>query len=157
MNLPITLACQPWNKPMNFFLLPNIKFGQNLSENSRDIWHAKTSYDLENGVKITKIYCLSTVKLVQMIFGKSQFVQKIYNFQDPVVQSIISLTSSLRGQLVLNKLVKRSTRYVCYNFITKYTRIFFWKNERSFCNAKACHLFLTKKILVYLRYQLFKF
>ena len=41
----------------------------------------------------------------------------------PVVQSIVSLTSSLRGQLVKN---------------------FLLKNEKSFCNAKASHIFQQK-------------
>ena len=33
-----------------------------------------------------------------------------------------------------------------YNFITKYIDIFCWKNERSFCTAKASHFFSTKNI-----------
>ena len=49
----------------------------------------------------------------------------------------------------LNELVQRSTRYVFYDFITKYTDIFFVeKNVRSFCNAKASHIFI---------YEIFKF
>ena len=55
--------------------------------------------------------------------------------QGPVVQSIVSLTSLLSGQLVK----------VFYYFITKYTDIFFLKNERSFCHAKPFHIFLNKK------------
>ena len=47
----------------------------------------------------------------------------------PVVQSIISLMISLRGQLV---------KY----FTTLY---FVEKNEKSFCTAKASHIFSTKK------------
>ena len=54
----------------------------------------------------------------------------------PVVQSIVSLTMSLRDQLVK-----------CFtDFITKYTDIFWWKNERSFRTAKASHIFSTKNI-----------
>ena len=54
--------------------------------------------------------------------------------QGPVVQSIVSLTSSLRGQLSK-----------CFaSFITKYTDIFCGKNEKSFCTAKAFHIFSTK-------------
>ena len=33
-----------------------------------------------------------------------------------------------------------------YDFITKYTEIFCRKNERSFCTAKASHIFSTKYI-----------
>ena len=53
--------------------------------------------------------------------------------QGPVVQSIVSLANSLRGQLAK-----------C--FITKYTNIFFQKSERSFCDAKASHNFSTKNV-----------
>ena len=64
------------------------------------------------------------------------------NNQGPVVQSIVILTSSLRGQVVIKCL---------YDFIIKYTDIFFVEiNERSFCTAKASHIFSTK-ILEYLR------
>ena len=44
-------------------------------------------------------------------------VCKDFIVQGPVVQSIVSLTKA-------NELVKRSTRQVSYNFITKYTDIF---------------------------------
>ena len=40
--------------------------------------------------------------------------------QGLVVQSIVSLTSSLKGQLVK-----------CFDFITKYTDIFGWKKMRD--------------------------
>ena len=59
----------------------------------------------------------------------------------PVVQSIISLTSSLRGQLIK-----------FYDFITKYTDIFDEKNERNFCSAKASPI-ISPKILACLRYN----
>ena len=36
-----------------------------------------------------------------------------------------------------------------YDFITKYTDIFCCKNERSFCNAKASHIFSTKFIGIF--------
>ena len=51
----------------------------------------------------------------------------------PVVQNIVSLTSSLRGQLVK-----------C--FTTLLTNIFCWKNERSFCTS---HIFSTKNIGIF--------
>ena len=58
---------------------------------------------------------------------------------DPVVQSIVSLTSSLRGQLVK----------CLMEFLTKYTDIFVQKNERSFCTAKASHFFFNKNIGIF--------
>ena len=52
-----------------------------------------------------------------------------------VVQSIVSLTSSLRGQLVK-----------CFTILKPNTLKFFVeKNERSFCNAKASHICQQKK------------
>ena len=58
------------------------------------------------------------------------------SIQGPVVQSILSLTSSLRGQLVK-----------CFTTLLPKTMIFFVaKNERSFCSAKASHIFSTKNI-----------
>ena len=68
------------------------------------------------------------------------FVHANTRYLGPVVQSIISLTSSLRGQLV---------KY----FTTLYTEIFCRKNE-SFYNAKASHIFSTKNIGVF---EIFKF
>ena len=47
---------------------------------------------------------------------------------------------------IQTKEVKRSTRSVFYDFITKSTDIFCRKNERSFCSAKASHIFSTKNI-----------
>ena len=55
----------------------------------------------------------------------------------PVVQSIVSLTSSFRGQLVK-----------CFTTLIPTILIFFVeKNVRSFCTAKASHVF-SIKILV---------
>ena len=57
----------------------------------------------------------------------------------PVVQSIVSLTSSLRDQLVK-----------CFTTLLPNTLKFFAeKNERSFCNAKASHIFSTKNIGIF--------
>ena len=39
---------------------------------------------------------------------------------------------------------------IYYHFISKYTDIFVEKNKRSFCTAKASHIFSTKNICVYL-------
>ena len=36
-----------------------------------------------------------------------------------------------------------------YDFITTYTDIFCRKNERSFCSAKASHIFSTKNIGIF--------
>ena len=51
----------------------------------------------------------------------------------PVVQSIISLTSSLRGQLVK-----------CFTILQPNSLKFLSKNGRSFCSSKASHIFSAK-------------
>ena len=57
----------------------------------------------------------------------------------PVVQSIVSLTTSLRRQLVKYMLTKLSN-----------TLLFFcWKNVRIFCSAKDSHIFSTKNNSVF--------
>ena len=61
--------------------------------------------------------------------------------QGPVVQSIISLTSLLRGQLVK-----------CYTTLLLNTQIFFFEKLR-----KPSHIFSTKKISAYIRYLRLKF
>ena len=54
----------------------------------------------------------------------------------PVVQSIVTLTSSLRGQL-----------FKCFTTLYPNTLILFVeKDERSFCSAKASLIFSTKNI-----------
>ena len=57
---------------------------------------------------------------------------KLNKYLGPIVQSSVSLTSPLRGQLVK---------------CTKYTEIFCCKNERSF--AKASHIFSTNNISIF--------
>ena len=56
----------------------------------------------------------------------------------PVVQSIVSLMSSLRGQLVK-----------CFTALKPNTLIFFVEKMRSFCTAKAFHIFSTKNIGIF--------
>ena len=51
----------------------------------------------------------------------------------PVVQSIVSLTSSLRGQLVKS-----------FTTLSRNTLKFFIEKMRSFCSAKASHIFQQK-------------
>ena len=63
--------------------------------------------------------------------GSAKFLED----QGPVVQNLVSLTSSLRGQLVR-----------CFKTLLLKTLIFFVeKNERGFCNAKASHVFFQQK------------
>ena len=65
------------------------------------------------------------------IFPKETFFCDILG---PVVQSIVSLMSSLTGQLVK-----------CFTTLLPNTLIFFVeKNKRSFCPAKAYHIFSAK-------------
>ena len=57
----------------------------------------------------------------------------------PVIQSIVSLTSLLRSQLVK-----------CFTTLLPNTLIFFVeKNKRSFCTAKASHIFSIKNIDIF--------
>ena len=58
-----------------------------------------------------------------------------YTVLGPVVQSIVSLTSLLRGQLVK-----------CFTTLLLNTLIFFVEKMRSFCTAKASRIFSTKNI-----------
>ena len=54
----------------------------------------------------------------------------------PVVQSSVNLKSLLRGQLIK-----------CFTTLYQNTLIFFAeKKQRSFCTAKASHIFSTKNI-----------
>ena len=64
----------------------------------------------------------------------------------PVVQSIVSLTSSLRVISLT----------VLADFICNILIVFAEKNVSSFCTAKATHIF-QQKISAYLRITRFKF
>ena len=55
--------------------------------------------------------------------------------QGPIVQSVISLTSSLRVISLT----------VLADLIHNILKIFCWKNVSSFCTAKATHIFFSKK------------
>ena len=59
----------------------------------------------------------------------------------PVVQSIVSLTSSLRGQLVK-----------CFTTLLPNTLIFFAENKREAFAIQKLLTFFQQKILAYLRY-----
>ena len=61
--------------------------------------------------------------------------------QGPVVQSIVSLTSSLRGQLVK-----------CFMTLLPNTLIFFVEKMREAFALQKLLTFFQQKILVYLRY-----
>ena len=68
------------------------------------------------------------------VFGLTEDVMKLSSGIN--VQSIVSL---------LNELVKRSTRYMFYELITKYTDIFVEKMREAFA-MQASHSFSTKNI-----------
>ena len=78
----------------------------------------------------------------------NKFCDFLFNSLGPVVQSIVTLTSSLSGQLVK-----------CFTTLSLNILIFFVeKNERSFCIALQKLLtFFQQKILAYLRYIHLKF
>ena len=62
------------------------------------------------------------------------------------IHACIKIWGQLFKASSANELVKRSTCYVLYDFIIKYTDIFCWKNERSFCTVKASHIFSKKNL-----------
>ena len=64
--------------------------------------------------------------------------------QGPVVQSVVSLTSSLRVISLT----------VLANFIKQYSDIFCWKNVSSFCTAKATHIFSAKNFSIFAHHSM---
>ena len=77
---------------------------------------------------------------------KNVYGKQLGNYQGPVVQSMVSLTSSLRGQLVR-----------C--FMTSYPNIliFFAEKMREAFALQKLFTFFQPKILAYLRYESLKF
>ena len=67
--------------------------------------------------------------------------QPLFIFQGPVVQSIVSLTSSLRGQLVK-----------CFTTLQPNTLKFFVEKMREAFATQKLLTFFQRKILAYLRY-----
>ena len=84
-------------------------------------------------------------KLMKVGYNVCVTENDIFESLGPVVQSIVSSTSSLRGQLVM-----------CFRTLSPNTPKFLLKNERSFGTAKASQIFTTK-ILANLRYLHLKF
>ena len=68
----------------------------------------------------------------------------------------LSVNVSDLGPVILNELVKRSTREVFYDFITKYTEIFVEENERSAFALQKLLTFFQQKLLAYLGNYLLK-
>ena len=60
------------------------------------------------------------------------------------VKKIFSSEPSCSKYRELNELVKRSTRYVFYDLITKYIQYFCWKMEEVFALLSFSHFFKTK-------------
>ena len=56
----------------------------------------------------------------------------------------LSANVSDLGPVILNELVKRSTREVFYDFITKYTEILLKKNEEKLLHCKSFSHFFNK-------------
>ena len=94
-----------------------------------------------------KYLCLS-IYILNYVFGQYEYPKHVFSAYcsvrwlssnkdlGPVVQSIVSLTSSLRRQLVKYMLTTLSNPLLFF---------FCWKNVRIFCNAKDSHIFPTKK------------
>ena len=89
-------------------------------------------------------------------FGIDRFVQMMtlhgvtfvlrLAVQGPVVQSIVSLTSSLRGQLIM-----------CFMTFYPNTLIFFVEKLREAFALQKLLTFFQQKILAYIRYYRMKF
>ena len=68
-------------------------------------------------------------------------IKGLYDKQGPVVQSIVSLTSLLRGQLVK-----------CFKNLYAHTLIFFVEKTREAFAVQKPLSFFQQKILAYLKY-----
>ena len=79
----------------------------------------------------TTVLILQNLALAKL---RKNNIARIVHSLGPVAQGIVSLTNSLRGQLVK-----------CFTTLLSNTMIFF-------VEKKASHIFSTKKILAYLRY-----
>ena len=76
---------------------------------------------------------LSVSISLRNLYNSLNSIKEMPILHGPVIQSIVSLTSSLRDQLA--------------KFLWLYYQIywyFLWKNERSFCTAKASNIFSIK-------------
>ena len=80
-----------------------------------------------------------------MVLGKLSVLMRPAN-QGPVVQSIVSLTSSLRGQLVK-----------CFTSLSPSTLIFFVEKMREAFALQKLLTFFQQKILAFIRYLCLKF
>ena len=75
------------------------------------------------------------------VFLLGPLIHILTSFLGPVVQSIISLTSSLRGQLVK-----------CFRPLKPNTLIFFAEKKREAFAMQKLLTFFQQKVLAYLRY-----
>ena len=80
----------------------------------------------------------------------------LYIDQGPVVQSVVSLTSSLRvisltvlADSIYNILIFFAEKNVSSFCTAKATHIFAEKNVSSFCTAKATHIFSAKNFSIF--------
>ena len=78
-------------------------------------------------------------------FGKPEIEKKTFTDQGPVVQSIVSLTKSLVNDSLSLLVPLKSSVLI----------VFAEKNVRSFCTAKAPHIFLAKNGSVFM-YNMFE-
>ena len=79
-----------------------------------------------------RYFAISVVSVTNFLFEPKQI------YQDPVVQSVVSLTSSL--------VVKMLTALVS---TVSNSQLFFWKNVSSLCKRKSYSHFFSKNISVY--------
>ena len=124
-NVPVTFLFAPG--VYHFYLIQanKISFVETGKNVEYSIWCARnvTSYTTYVMINMSDIF-LSVAQIV---------------YQGPIVQSIVSLTTLLRGHLVkyIPTTLSNTLLYFC------------WKNVRIFCIAKDSHIFQTKNNSVF--------
>ena len=97
---------------------------------------------LENYGPLGKIYSTNLQNWFKSLSVNLFIIpNQLSKFQGPVVQSIVSLTSSLRGQLVK-----------CFTTLLPNTLIFFVEKMREAFALQKLLTFFQQKILAYFRY-----
>ena len=96
---------------------------------------------LAGGIREPLLTCSSLIEIMFILKAKKAYFNGSYNKQGPVVQSIVSLTSSLRGQLVK-----------CFTTLQPNTLKFFVEKMREAFALQKLLTFFQQKILANLRY-----
>ena len=95
-------------------------------------------FDKQKFEMFKSIY-LRCSKAVSSILLNASYIVNLIGGQDPVVQSVVSLTSSLR---VISLTILADSMYNILIFFAE-------KNVSSFCTAKATHIFSAKNFNIF--------